>query len=206
MPSQSDTQNAILTNLLTWITDVTGIFILASTNKPNTIDSGMMRRLELPIYVRLPNFEERKAILKHMLETTYHALLEGDIQLIARKTEGYSGSDLFNVIAEAKSRSIKMSKKSMNVVKRKTGTFYPVGDREDINFESNDIVERLSVSGATMEPRPLTLRDIALVGLQFIKASVTKQDIEDAESFAKKKGLMGNMAKEQNMATLIKNM
>ncbi|MHA1729364.1 MAG: AAA family ATPase [Promethearchaeota archaeon] len=76
------------------------VTILAATNRPWDIDSAFLRRLQRKIYVPLPDFESRSAILK------YHSRgVEGteniDFDKLSELTEGYSGSDIEILCREA---------------------------------------------------------------------------------------------------------
>ncbi|MEU4849163.1 ATP-dependent zinc metalloprotease FtsH [Streptomyces gilvosporeus] len=79
-----------------------GIVVLAATNRPEALDTALLRpgRFDRHVTVPLPNQAERAAIL------TVHA--EGktlapdvDWDVIARATPGFSGADLANLVNEA---------------------------------------------------------------------------------------------------------
>ena len=71
------------------------VLVLGATNKPQTIDSAILRRMPRAFHVPLPNRHGRLAILKLLLqdENIEPAALAFLPQL-ALKTSGYSGSDL----------------------------------------------------------------------------------------------------------------
>ncbi len=79
-----------------------GIIVIAATNRPDVLDSALLRpgRFDRQITVPLPDVRGREQILKvHMgkvpLGEDVHA------QLIARGTPGFSGADLANLVNEA---------------------------------------------------------------------------------------------------------
>ncbi|KAI7846285.1 hypothetical protein COHA_000213 [Chlorella ohadii] len=76
------------------------VMVLAATNYPWQIDEALRRRLEKRIYIGLPDFDERVALLKLKLKGMSLAA-DVDLQDIARQTEGYSGDDIANVCNEA---------------------------------------------------------------------------------------------------------
>jgi len=84
------------------------VMVLAATNFPWDIDEALRRRLEKRIYIPLPDFESRKALININLRTVQIAA-DVNIDEVARKTEGYSGDDLTNVCRDA----------SMNGMRRK---------------------------------------------------------------------------------------
>ncbi|PRW20821.1 katanin p60 ATPase-containing subunit A1-like [Chlorella sorokiniana] len=76
------------------------VMVLAATNYPWQIDEALRRRLEKRIFIGLPAFEERVALLRLKLKGMSLAP-DVDLQDIARRTEGYSGDDIANVCNEA---------------------------------------------------------------------------------------------------------
>lgn len=79
-----------------------GIVILAATNRPDVLDTALLRpgRFDRQIIVPLPEFEERLAILKvHSRDKRMGT--EVDLEKMARATPGMSGADLANLVNEA---------------------------------------------------------------------------------------------------------
>lgn len=79
-----------------------GIIIMAATNRPDVLDPALLRpgRFDRRITVNIPDVKGREAILK------VHARnkkLDPSVELIhiAKRTPGYSGADLENVLNEA---------------------------------------------------------------------------------------------------------
>ncbi|KAF9972549.1 hypothetical protein BGZ73_004319 [Actinomortierella ambigua] len=71
----------------------TRIIVLGATNRPNDIDSAILRRMPKRFAIKLPNDEQRINILKLMLEST--KLEPGfDFERLVKMTAGFSGSDL----------------------------------------------------------------------------------------------------------------
>lgn len=74
-------------------TNDTRILVLGATNRPNDIDSAILRRMPKRFAIRLPDAQQRRNILQLML--TDIKLDKGfDIEALVRKTDGLSGSDL----------------------------------------------------------------------------------------------------------------
>jgi cell division protease FtsH len=79
-----------------------GVIILAATNRPDVLDSALLRpgRFDRQVVVAMPDIKEREAILR------IHAAkipLANDIDLgrIARATPGMSGAEIANLVNEA---------------------------------------------------------------------------------------------------------
>ncbi|KAF8955262.1 P-loop containing nucleoside triphosphate hydrolase protein [Flammula alnicola] len=69
------------------------ILVLGATNRPNDIDSAILRRMPKRFGIGLPNIEQRTKILNLMLKDTKLSPAFS-VQVLAEQTEGLSGSDL----------------------------------------------------------------------------------------------------------------
>ncbi|WP_329154169.1 ATP-dependent zinc metalloprotease FtsH [Streptomyces sp. NBC_01456] len=79
-----------------------GIVVLAATNRPEALDTALLRpgRFDRHVTVPLPNQAERAAILRvHAHGKTLAPDVDWDV--IARATPGFSGADLANLVNEA---------------------------------------------------------------------------------------------------------
>jgi cell division protease FtsH len=79
-----------------------GVILLASTNRPDILDPALLRpgRFDRQIVVDRPDLEGRKAILR--VHARSKPLAEGvDLDVIARRTPGFTGADLANLMNEA---------------------------------------------------------------------------------------------------------
>ncbi|GAA5985344.1 hypothetical protein JCM11641_006373 [Rhodosporidiobolus odoratus] len=74
-------------------TNDTRILVLGATNRPNDIDSAILRRMPKRFSIKLPDASQRKNILNLMLKDL--KLEDGfSVEELVRKTDGLSGSDL----------------------------------------------------------------------------------------------------------------
>ncbi len=80
----------------------TGIIIVAATNRPDVLDSALLRpgRFDRQVTVDRPDYSGRLQILKvHARDKT---LSKGiDLDQVARRTPGFTGADLANLLNEA---------------------------------------------------------------------------------------------------------
>ena len=90
------------------MTENSGILVMAATNRTDVLDPALLRpgRFDRSITVNLPDVKEREAILK------LHAKgkrIDSDITFasLAKRTPGYSGAQLENVINEAALLSVR---------------------------------------------------------------------------------------------------
>ncbi|WP_013320534.1 ATP-dependent zinc metalloprotease FtsH2 [Gloeothece verrucosa] len=80
----------------------TGIIIIAATNRPDVLDSALMRpgRFDRQVIVDAPDVKGRLAILEVHARNKKLAS-EISLDAIARRTPGFSGADLANLLNEA---------------------------------------------------------------------------------------------------------
>ncbi|KAL7566241.1 hypothetical protein ACA910_011304 [Epithemia clementina (nom. ined.)] len=74
--------------------------VIAATNRPFDVDPAILRRLTQSYFIDLPDFSTRSAILRHMLRSV-PTDPKIDIPLMSSKTEGYSPSDLRQLLQAA---------------------------------------------------------------------------------------------------------
>ncbi|MEE9604927.1 MAG: AAA family ATPase, partial [Candidatus Scalindua sp.] len=89
-----------------------GVIIIAATNRPDVLDFALLRpgRFDRHITVDRPDLVGREAILKvHAKDVKVSP--NGDLKTIAKRTPGFSGADLANVINEAALLAARRDKK-----------------------------------------------------------------------------------------------
>ncbi len=79
-----------------------GIILIAATNRPDVIDPALLRpgRFDRQVHIPLPHLKGREEILKVHAKNVKMGP-DGDLAVLARRTPGFSGADLANVINEA---------------------------------------------------------------------------------------------------------
>ncbi|MCA9375049.1 AAA family ATPase, partial [Candidatus Dojkabacteria bacterium] len=78
------------------------VIVLAATNRPDVLDPAILRpgRFDRTVTVQMPDYEGRLAILRvHAKNKKFDK--NADLETVARKTVGYSGADLENLLNEA---------------------------------------------------------------------------------------------------------
>ncbi|HZK18807.1 MAG TPA: ATP-dependent zinc metalloprotease FtsH, partial [Clostridia bacterium] len=88
-----------------------GIIIMAATNRPDILDPALLRpgRFDRQIVVDSPDLLGRKAILK--VHTRGKPLADDvDLDVLARRTPGFTGADLANLVNEAALLSARFDK------------------------------------------------------------------------------------------------
>ncbi|GBG90903.1 hypothetical protein CBR_g51410, partial [Chara braunii] len=80
------------------------IYIIAATNRVQDLDEALLRRFEMRVKVPLPDPLSRQKIIELYLKDVESCLSNGDLELLASETEGYSGSDLKTLCREVAMR------------------------------------------------------------------------------------------------------
>jgi len=93
-----------------------GIIIIAATNRPDILDPALLRpgRFDREVVVDIPDINGRKEILKVHIKGKP---LAGDVDLdvLARRTPGFTGADLANLVNEAALLAARYNKKEIGM-------------------------------------------------------------------------------------------
>ncbi len=93
-----------------------GIIIIAATNRPDILDNALLRpgRFDRQIVVDKPDVKGRVAILKVHSKGKPIAS-DADMDIIARRTPGFTGADLANLVNEAALLAARRDKHEINM-------------------------------------------------------------------------------------------
>ncbi|XP_065193955.1 transitional endoplasmic reticulum ATPase-like [Sycon ciliatum] len=162
------------------------VFIIGATNRPDIIDSAILRpgRLDQLIYIPLPDEPSRIGILKANLRKSP---VSGDVDLtyLAKVTQGFSGADLTEICQRACKLAIRESiQKDIK--------------RERLLQENPDDMD------VEEDPVPELRRDHFEEAMRFARRSVSDADIRRYEMFAQtlqqSRGFGGNFRFPAGMA------
>lgn len=112
----------------------TGIIIIAATNRPDVLDSALLRpgRFDRQVFVDAPDRKGRLAILKvHSRDKKIDPL--ASLTIVARRTPGFTGADLANLLNEAAILTARRRKEAIT------------------QTEIDDAIDRLTI-GLTLNP------------------------------------------------------
>ena len=107
---REQTLNQLLVEL-DGMADNNGVIVIAATNRPDVLDSALLRpgRFDRQITVSLPDMKGREAILKvHARNKKISESVE--LSNLAKRTPGFSGADLENVLNEAAILAVRENK------------------------------------------------------------------------------------------------
>lgn len=145
------------------------VFIIGATNRPDIIDSAILRpgRLDQLIYIPLPDEKSRESILKANLRKSPLAP-NVDLQYLAKVTHGFSGADLTEICQRACKTAIRESIEQE--IKREKERAKE-GAEAAMDIEESD-------------PVPEIRRDHFEEAMKYARKSVSEADIRKYEMFA----------------------
>ena len=94
-----------------------GIIVLAATNRPDILDPALLRpgRFDRQITVNVPDVKGREAILRVHSKGKPLAP-DVDLAVLAKRTSGFTGADLENVMNEAAILAARFKKKNISMI------------------------------------------------------------------------------------------
>mmetsp|Transcript_7164 Transcript_7164/g.7520 ORF Transcript_7164/g.7520 Transcript_7164/m.7520 type:complete len:454 (+) Transcript_7164:115-1476(+) len=126
---ESESSRRIKTEFLVQMDGVganqSGVLVLGATNVPWELDPAMRRRFEKRVYIALPEVPARTSMFKLNLGTTPNDLTEEQYEMLGRRTEGYSGSDIAVVVREALMEPLRKCQVAKQFYQNIEGKFLP---------------------------------------------------------------------------------
>ena len=147
------------------------VFIIGATNRPDIIDSAILRpgRLDQLIYIPLPDEKSRSAILKANLRKSPLAP-DVDLQYLAKVTQGFSGADLTEICQRACKAAIRESIEQ-EIKREKERTKQGASVDAVMDVEESD-------------PVPEIRRDHFEEAMKYARKSVSEADVRKYEMFS----------------------
>ncbi len=172
-----------------------GIIIIAATNRPDVLDPALLRpgRFDRQVTVSLPDQKEREAILKvHAKDKTFESTV--NLENISKRTPGFSGADLENLLNESALLAVRRNKKAIGM------------------DEIDEATDRV-LMGPAKTSRKITDKEKKLVSLHEAGHAVIGLKLEDANEVHKitiiPRGMAGGytmmLPKEEKIAIATKN-
>ncbi|RDA84978.1 hypothetical protein CP532_3875 [Ophiocordyceps camponoti-leonardi (nom. inval.)] len=156
--------------------DSKGILVLGATNIPWQLDAAIRRRFQRRVHIGLPDLNGRARMFKLAVGDTETALQANDFGILASQSDGFSGSDISNVVQHALMRPVRKIlqathfKPVMKDGKRMLTPCSP-GDPQNIEMTYDD------VTSDELLPPDVAIKDFELA-LQDSHPTVSKEDIE----------------------------
>jgi len=149
------------------------VFIIGATNRPDQIDTALLRpgRLDQLIYIPLPDEPSRLSILKACLKKS-PVSPEVDLAFLAKNTHGFSGADLTEICQRAAKLAIR---ESIDADIRAAREKKEREEADDTNMEEDEEAD---------DPVPQITRDHFEEAMKYARRSVSDQDIRRYEMFS----------------------
>lgn len=121
LSADSHVTDRVLNQLLTEIDgleELNDVVVIAATNRPDILDDALLRpgRFDRIIFIPIPDEKARLEIFK--IHTAKMPLKGVDLEELAKKTEGYTGSDIEAVCREAAMLALRKNMKAKEVTKK----------------------------------------------------------------------------------------
>ena len=103
----SEASSRVVNTMLTELDGVgagrEGIYVVAATNRPDTIDPAMLRpgRLDAKLYVGMPDADGRVDILKTLCKRLKDLPFDNRMEEVAKACDGFTGADLESLMKTA---------------------------------------------------------------------------------------------------------
>ena len=167
--------------------DDKGILVLGATNIPWGLDPAVRRRFQKKIYISLPESKARKLMLKLNLGDTYNDLTDEQFSILGDLTEGYSGSDIYNLTQDAIYGPLRKCQRATHFKHLDERHIVPCSpsDPGAMEMKINDIAD----PGSLVAP-VVTFEDFIL-SLQKMKPTVSQADLEKQLKFTEEFGTEG---------------
>jgi vacuolar protein-sorting-associated protein 4 len=167
--------------------DDKGILVLGATNIPWGLDPAVRRRFQKKIYISLPESKARKLMLKLNLGDTYNDLTEEQFAILGDLTEGYSGSDIYNLTQDAIYGPLRKCQRATHFKQLDQNHIVPCSpsDPGAMEMKINDIQNPESLVA------PVVTFEDFILSLQKMKPTVSKDDLKRQDEFTQEFGTEG---------------
>ncbi|KAH8813737.1 AAA-domain-containing protein [Flagelloscypha sp. PMI_526] len=173
--------------------DNSGVLVLGATNIPWQLDIAIKRRFEKRIYIPLPNAEARQRMFElnvgdHPCECTAE-----NWRRLAERTDGYSGSDIGDLVRDAlmqpvrKIKFAKYFKKIENPNEPGKAKWTPCSSSKEPGAVA---MSWMKVKGGELLEPKLTFEDFE-TSLQRVRKTVMKEDLKKYEEWTAESGFDG---------------
>merc|ERR1712157_364913 len=148
------------------------VFIIGATNRPDIIDTALMRpgRLDQLIYIPMPDFESRLSILRATLRKS-PVSKEVDLAYLASQTDKFTGADLTEICQTACKLAIREE------IERDI-------ERDRMREESGEMEEDDDDDDADGDTMPEILPRHFEIAVRQARRSVSDRDLAQYASFA----------------------
>ena len=172
--------------------DDEGILVLGATNIPWGLDPAVRRRFQKKIYISLPELDARKVMFEINLKGTPNTLTDEQMEDLAARTDGFSGSDISTLTQDAIFEPVRKCQNA-DFFKKIPGTngmpwnYVPCNGNEPGAMRMK--MTELPDPKALLPPK--VIYEDFLEALKRNKATVNQKDLEQQEEFTRDFGQEG---------------
>lgn len=161
-------------------------FVMVATNRPMDLDDAFLRRLPQKIHLGLPDRPSRSRILRLFLKDDDLDPLV-NIEGLARVTEGYSGSDLRSLCAEAALFwALEQSKSSSNNQRNQSNNHDTDGGEEEEKPAAAAAAADADVASQNLAQKLRLTRLHFMRALEKIRPTVSRVFLADLNKFTRR--------------------
>ena len=172
--------------------DDEGILVLGATNIPWGLDPAVRRKKKKKIYISLPELDARKVMFELNLKGTPNTLTDDQLEDLAAKTDGFSGSDISTLTQDAIFEPVRKCQnadffKKIPGVNGMQWNYVPCNGNEPGAMRMK--MTELPDAKALLPPK--VIYEDFLEALKRNKATVNQKDLEQQEEFTREFGQEG---------------
>ncbi len=173
----------LMLNLSDYSNELIGINLLATSQNPWDLLPPIRRRFGNTYYISLPETKDRKMMIKYNLKNKYNIITEDQFDKLGELTEGYSYSDINNLLQEVINISEEKCQNSIYFKYLDENHIIPCKQKEQGSFEikNKDTYDKKNLI------TPIVIYEYCIISLQKIKPTVSKTILEKCEKFNKGK-------------------
>lgn len=198
MSARSDSENDATRRLKTEFliqmqgvgNDDDGILVLGATNIPWALDPAVRRRFQKKIYISLPEVDARKTMFELNLKGNDNNLTDSQIEDLATRTEGFSGSDISTLTQDAvfePVRKCQMAEFFRKVQHEGRSRYIPCSPGEP----GAERMKMTELQDKTSLLPPKVCYEDFIEALKRNKATVNQEDLKKQEEFTRDFGQEG---------------
>lgn len=161
--------------------------IIAATNCPWDLDAAFLRRFQKHIYVPLPTPDERAELFRILAKGNLHVIQnQGQLNELIRVTDGFTGSDIANLVNDALHRPLNDLEYAKLWWIRPDGRYEPIIDAAGVipNRGDIEVCDLRNLPFGSVRCRPLTIVDFLEAAKQ-TRVTVTAEHLQKYESYLK---------------------
>lgn len=194
------------------------VMVLGATNRPNHVDNAILRRLPRLFKIDLPDAKGRLQILNLTLERSEHPLHESAkkfLPQLAKQTEGYSGSDLKELLNCAAHQAVRevmheKSKQAVLIKKNKGRAASNNNKKKKKSQQPSPQITEINEHETKSEPpklRPMTAADLKVAKSKIKRTGAESADYDESQNgYNNRKGGGSSIDLEQLMRLMAMQM